>query len=179
MRFSFSRDIGLILLGAWLILTGLFMLVGGGGRVVQVILGLLAIAAGVLILIGGDRLRSRNYGFLVLAVFLIVDGIFAIIPVVDPAALIILGLLALAAGILILLAITGLFRGVLATAGAGAGTRTGTAGGGRVGYWGFLLLAIWLILIGLVWLASLSFIGITIVLGLLAIAAGILILIQA
>ncbi len=43
--------------------------------------------------------------------------------------------------------------------------------------WGFLLLAIWLILTGLIQLLSLSFTGLSIIMGLLALAAGILILI--
>jgi len=47
---TFNRNIGFLLLGVWLILTGLsaFMSMGGLG----VILALLAIAAGVFILIG-------------------------------------------------------------------------------------------------------------------------------
>jgi len=43
---------------------------------------------------------------------------------------------------------------------------------------GFLLLAIWLILWGLITLLGLSFSGLWIIMGLLAIAAGIFILIQ-
>jgi len=47
---TFNRNIGFLLLGVWLIFTGLsaFMSMGGLG----VILALLAIAAGVFILIG-------------------------------------------------------------------------------------------------------------------------------
>jgi hypothetical protein len=43
---------------------------------------------------------------------------------------------------------------------------------------GFLLLAIWLILYGLISLLSLSFAGLWIIMGLLAIAAGIFILLE-
>jgi len=43
---------------------------------------------------------------------------------------------------------------------------------------GFLLLAIWLILYGLISLLSLSFTGLWIIMGLLAIAAGIFILLE-
>jgi len=43
---------------------------------------------------------------------------------------------------------------------------------------GFLLLAVWLILYGLIALLSLNFAGLWIIMGLLAIAAGIFILIQ-
>ena len=43
---------------------------------------------------------------------------------------------------------------------------------------GFLLLAIWLILYGLISLLSLSFTGLWIIMGILAIAAGIFILLE-
>lgn len=43
---------------------------------------------------------------------------------------------------------------------------------------GFLLLAIWLILYGLISLFSLSFTGLWIIMGLLAIAAGIFVLLE-
>ncbi|MGE5138041.1 MAG: hypothetical protein ACM3JD_01155 [Rudaea sp.] len=43
--------------------------------------------------------------------------------------------------------------------------------------WGFVLLAIWLILTGLIALLGLSFAGLNIIMGLLALVAGILILI--
>jgi hypothetical protein len=43
---------------------------------------------------------------------------------------------------------------------------------------GFLLLAIWLILYGLIALLSLSFAGLGLIMGLLAIAAGIFILLE-
>ncbi len=43
--------------------------------------------------------------------------------------------------------------------------------------WGFILLAIWLILEGLISLLGLTFSGLNIIMGLLALAAGILILI--
>ncbi len=43
--------------------------------------------------------------------------------------------------------------------------------------WGFVLLAIWLILTGLIQLLSLSFAGLSIIMGLIALAAGVLILI--
>ena len=43
---------------------------------------------------------------------------------------------------------------------------------------GFLLLAIWLILYGLISLLSLSFTGLWIIMGILAIAAGIFILVE-
>ncbi len=48
----------------------------------------------------------------------------------------------------------------------------------RVGEnWGFILLAIWLILTGLIELFGLTFIGLNVIMGLIALIAGILILI--
>jgi hypothetical protein len=44
--------------------------------------------------------------------------------------------------------------------------------------WGMLLLAIWLILYGLIGLLSLSFAGLSVIMAILAIAAGILILLE-
>jgi uncharacterized membrane protein HdeD (DUF308 family) len=48
----------------------------------------------------------------------------------------------------------------------------------RVKSWGMVLLAIWLILTGLIELLRISFTGSAIILGLLALAAGILLLIN-
>jgi uncharacterized membrane protein HdeD (DUF308 family) len=44
--------------------------------------------------------------------------------------------------------------------------------------WGFLLLAVWLILTGLITLFDLSFSGMSVLMGILALAAGILILVE-
>jgi len=47
----FTRNIGFILLAIWLILWGLMTLFGFGGSVMTIILGILAIAAGIFIFI--------------------------------------------------------------------------------------------------------------------------------
>lgn len=52
MRNRFRKELGLILLAVWLILTGLVQLLGLSFTGLPVILGLLAVAAGILILIG-------------------------------------------------------------------------------------------------------------------------------
>jgi uncharacterized membrane protein HdeD (DUF308 family) len=46
------------------------------------------------------------------------------------------------------------------------------------GNWGFLLLAVWLILTGLIILFDFTFSGINLLMGILALAAGILILVE-
>ena len=48
---KFSRRLGFILLAAWLILSGLIELLGLNFAGLQVIMGILAIAAGVLLLV--------------------------------------------------------------------------------------------------------------------------------
>jgi len=48
---KFSRRLGFILLAAWLILSGLIGLLGLNFAGLQVIMGILAIAAGVLLLV--------------------------------------------------------------------------------------------------------------------------------
>lgn len=51
MKFNITKNIGMLLLAIWLILMGLAVFVPGFGGL-SIILGLLAIAAGVFIIIG-------------------------------------------------------------------------------------------------------------------------------
>ncbi len=52
MRRRFRTNVGMLLLAIWLILTGLFTLVGFSFRGESLVLGILALAAGVVILVG-------------------------------------------------------------------------------------------------------------------------------
>jgi hypothetical protein len=52
MNFKFTQSIGMLLLAIWLIMTGLIALLGLSFSGLPVIMAILAIAAGVLILIG-------------------------------------------------------------------------------------------------------------------------------
>jgi hypothetical protein len=52
MNFKFTQSLGMLLLAIWLILTGLIALLGLSFSGLPVIMAILAIAAGVLILIG-------------------------------------------------------------------------------------------------------------------------------
>ena len=47
-----TRNIGMLLLGIWLILSGLMGVLGGGMLTIRTLLDILAIAAGALVLIG-------------------------------------------------------------------------------------------------------------------------------
>jgi hypothetical protein len=106
-----NQNIGMLLLAIWLILTGLLPLLNISIRSSGIILAVLAIAAGIMIVLGsaglGRDTRSvaltRNLGMLVLAIWLILTGLFSAIRITFPASGILLAALAVAAGVLILL----------------------------------------------------------------------------
>jgi hypothetical protein len=96
------RDAGLLVLSIFLILTGLIGL-GLSFPGLGVVVALLAIGAGVLLLVDMRRINIRqNLGMLLLAIWLIATGLVALIPGLSGLGLI-LALLALAAGILLLI----------------------------------------------------------------------------
>ena len=106
------RKIGFILLAIWLILTGLFALFKFSFTGEAVIMGILALAAGILLLIedtGGGSGRGRRWrfnlgpGILLLAIYLILTGLFTLFHFTFPYEDIVMGLLALAAGILLVI----------------------------------------------------------------------------
>jgi hypothetical protein len=99
-----ARNLGTILLGIWLILTGLLPLVQNSLAIpgAELILGILAIAAGILLVIRPGQI-SRTWGVILLCAWLILSGLVAIASLAIPGGAVVLGLLAIAAGILILL----------------------------------------------------------------------------
>jgi UPF0716 family protein affecting phage T7 exclusion len=97
-----SRNLGTILLAIWLILTGLLPLVTLKIPGSEIVLAILAIAAGALLLLRPGQL-SRTLGVILLCAWLILTGLVAIVSIAIPGGEIVLGLLAIAAGILILL----------------------------------------------------------------------------
>ena len=52
MNLNVTRSLGMLLLGIWLIVTGLLQALSVGNPVISVLLALLAIAAGILIVLG-------------------------------------------------------------------------------------------------------------------------------
>lgn len=95
-----------LLLGIYLVIIGLAGLFGFNFSNMGVVLGLLALVAGALLLFVGGRGRARitkNLGLLLLAIYLILIGLIALFGIKLPQSDIILGILALAAGILILI----------------------------------------------------------------------------
>lgn len=105
---------------------------------------------------------SNSLGMLLLAIWLIASGLLPLLNLSIPAGGTILALLAVAAGVLILVR--------PARLGAGSGAMR------LAGSWGMLLLAIWLIIAGLLPLLSISIPALGTLLAVLAIAAGVLIL---
>ena len=95
-----TDNLGILLLGIWLIATGLLPLLNVNIPAIGLILGILAIAAGVLIVLRPAKI-SRTFGVILLSVWLIATGLLPLLNIVIPA--IVLGLLAIVAGTLLLL----------------------------------------------------------------------------
>jgi hypothetical protein len=93
----------MILLGVWLILTGLQSLVAltlPGGNA---LLALLAIAAGIVLIIEVRQMPSRNLGRLLLAIWLILMGLFPLLNLSFQGQAQVMAILAAAAGVLLLI----------------------------------------------------------------------------
>jgi cellulose synthase/poly-beta-1,6-N-acetylglucosamine synthase-like glycosyltransferase len=94
----------IVLLGIWLIATGLMPLFPINFHASSIILALLSIASGVLLILNGITTKfSRNIGMLLLSIWLIAEGLSSIVNFRFTAEATILALLALASGILLLL----------------------------------------------------------------------------
>ena len=97
-----TRNPATLVLSIWLIAIGLLPLLNLSFPAGATIIALLAIAAGVLLLLGPVR-QTRKAGLLVLAIWLIATGLLPLIGVSFPASGMIMALLAVAAGILLLI----------------------------------------------------------------------------
>lgn len=140
-----------LVLGALLILIGLAgLFVGIDG---QLIIAILAVAAGVLILISRPGV-SRKIGWTLAGVYLVAKGLLHILPVSFDGIGLIMAILALAAGVLLVTAMRKLR--------------------GNIGY---VLFFAWLILVGLIGLLGLGQLGQ--VVDILALAAGLLLILKA
>jgi FtsH-binding integral membrane protein len=94
----------MVLLAIWLIAVGLLPLLNLNFPSQDIILGILAIATGVLILLEGRRRKlTKDLGMLLLSIWLIATGLIALLGVTFPAAEQIMAILAVAAGVLLLL----------------------------------------------------------------------------
>ena len=97
------KNLAVILLSVWLIGIGLVPLLGLQLPSMDLILGLLAIAAGVMILLSSTKLRlGGKYGMILLAVYLILVGLLPLLSINLHAGGLILNVLAVATGALLL-----------------------------------------------------------------------------
>ena len=98
------QRLAVILLAIYLIVLGLFDLLGFQLFGLDILIPLLALAAGVLLLIGSTSMKlSGRYAVLLLAIYLVLVGALSLFSINFPASQIVLGLLALAAGILLII----------------------------------------------------------------------------
>ncbi len=98
------QNLGWILLAIWLIVTGLISLFGISLPGGDILLGILALAAGVLMLLGYRTLKFKgNLGMLLLGIWLVVTGLVSLLNFNFPALGVLLAILAVAAGVLLLL----------------------------------------------------------------------------
>ncbi len=98
------KRLGMVFLAVWLLLMGLSALVNLSFPAYQVVMGLLAVAAGVLLLVGERKLLPvQNWGLFLLGIYLTLLGIIQVFGIRFANSSSLLALLALAAGILILI----------------------------------------------------------------------------
>jgi hypothetical protein len=145
------KRITMIVLGAFLILSGLVGLVSGLGNL-GLVIDILALAAGVLILVYTPGISYRA-GWFLAATYLIIIGLAGMIGFSFGGMDIVLAILALAAGIVLLVRMPKIRKNI-----------------------GYLLFFIWLILVGLTGLVGLGALGILV--SIVALAAGILLILD-
>jgi len=98
------KNLAVILLAIWLIIMGLVPLLNLRLPSIDLILALLAIAAGVLFLFNSTKLRlGGKYGIIFLGIYLILVGLLPLLTINLPASGLILNILAIATGVLLLL----------------------------------------------------------------------------
>ena len=98
------RDqLGTIFLAIWLILTGLNSLLNFDIPQGGTILAVLALVTGILLIAEVRGAISRNLGRLLLGIYLILLGLIPILNLTFPGDLVVLAVLATAAGVLLLL----------------------------------------------------------------------------
>jgi len=99
----FFGKLGTFLLAVWLILTSLVPLLNLNIPSGDMILALIGIVAGVLIILEIREQPTKNIGRLLVSIYLILVGIFVLLSVTFPAKEIVLAVVALVAGVILLL----------------------------------------------------------------------------
>ena len=95
--------LGTLLLAIWLILTGLVPLLNLDIPSSGMVLAVIAIVAGILILLEIRERPTKNIGRLLLSIWLIAMGLFPLLNVEFSAKDIVMAVLALVAGVMLLL----------------------------------------------------------------------------
>jgi len=147
----FSERTTYVVLGIFLILTGLMSFVSGLGAL-SIIAAILALAAGILILVTTPGL-SNNIGWILAAIYLIMLGLSGLANFSFSGMGTIMAVVAIAAGVVLLIGWPGFSHHI-----------------------GFILFCIWLILVGLTRLISLG--DFSVVAAVIAMASGILMILD-
>jgi hypothetical protein len=105
---NITRNLGLFLLAIWLLLTGLIDVFGLSFANLDLIMALLALVAGIVLLLQGlnviKRLGTkRKWGLILLSIWLILMALFSLISLSFEGQALAMGVLALAAGVLVLI----------------------------------------------------------------------------
>jgi hypothetical protein len=100
--FGRNKRIAMVVLSVWLILSGLLAFGGIGFSGAGLLTSLLAIAAGALILLQGES-WSAKIGMILLGVWLVARGLLPLVDLSFQGMGLLMNLLAIAAGVLILL----------------------------------------------------------------------------
>ena len=146
-----TKRLTFILLAVFLILAGLAGFVSALSGL-NILIAILALAAGILILVKSPGI-SYSYGWIAAAIYLILRGLLGIVDFGFSGMGTIMAILALAAGVLLLIKFPGMKNHI-----------------------GFLLFCAWLLLVGLTGLISLGNLGI--IVSLVALSSGILLLLD-
>jgi len=154
------KTLSILVLSIWFLLSGAISILSPSFHGLPLIMSVLAIAAGILLLLTGKKTTVLSHlGALLLGIYLIAHGLIRILNVSFTGMHIIMGLLAVVAAIMILLNTGGKKKKGKLTLGA-------------------VFTAVWLVITGLILLISFSFSGIHFVVGILAILAGLFLLIK-
>ncbi len=98
------QNLAIVLLAVWLILAGLASLLNIRLPYLDLALPLLAVAAGVLLLVEGRRAKlGGRAAITLLAIYLVVSGALSLFAIHIPAEGLLTGALAIASGVLLLL----------------------------------------------------------------------------
>lgn len=98
-----SGKLGTLLLAIWLILIGLVPLLNLNFPSSDTVLAIIAIVAGLLIVLEIRKEPTKNLGRLLLSIFLILMGLFPLLSITFPAKEIVIAVLAIVTGVILLL----------------------------------------------------------------------------